>query len=302
MAKKTTSLAKKNKFQNLDLIIFMGPYLVTFFVFTVLPVFVSIALSFTNFNMLEAPDWVGFSNYSKLFLNDDIFTKAFQNTLILAAITGPVGYILCFAFAWLINEVPPKPRAFLTLLFYAPSLSGGFGFVWNLLFTGDANGYINAWLLDWGLVTEPIQFTVDPDWMWPICIIIILWQSLGTSFLTMIAGLQVVDKSLYEAGAVDGIKNRWQELYFITLPAMRGQLLFGAILQITGAFGIGGVISSVFGNPTQDYTLHTIMHHLDDYGGTRFEMGYASAIAVILFALSYISNQVVRYVINKIGK
>ncbi len=304
MAKKqkVSSLSRQKKYENLDLIVFLGPYLITFFTFTVLPVFVSLGLSFTNFNMLEMPDFVGFDNYSKLFLNDDIFSLAFENTMILAIITGPCSYLLCFAFAWLINEVPAKPRAFLTLLFYAPSLAGGLTTFWKLFFTGDANGYLNAWFLDWGLITEPLQFTKDADLMWPICIIVILWQSLGTSFLTMIAGLQTVDKSLYEAGAVDGIKNRWQELYFITLPSMRGQLMFGAILTITNSFGIGGIISSVFGSPTQNYELHTISHHLDDYGGTRFEMGYASAIATILFILSYVSNRVVKFILSKIGK
>ncbi len=292
----------KKKFRNLDLIVFMGPYLVTFAVFTVLPVIISFIFGFTNFNMMEWPEWVGLENYSRLLLNDEIFSKAFQNTLVLSFVTGPLGYIICFAFSWLINEVPPKPRAFLTLLFYAPSLSGGFAFVWQLLFSGDSNGYINAWLQQWGMISEPIQFLSDADYMWPVCIVIILWGSLGTSFLTFIAGLQTVDKSLYEAGAVDGIKNRWQELYFITLPSMRGQLMFGAIMSITGAFGIGGTITAVFGFPTQDYTLHTIMHHLDDYGGTRFEIGYASAIATILFVLSFVANQIVQFLIKKIGK
>ena len=304
MAKKqkVSSLSRAKKYDNLDLIVFLGPYLITFFTFTVLPVFVSLGLSFTNFNMLEMPDFIGFDNYAKLFLNDDIFTLAFENTMILAIVTGPLSYLLCFAFAWLINEVPAKPRAFLTLLFYAPSLAGGLSQFWSLFLSGDSNGYINGWLLDLGWISEPIQFTSDVNWMWPICIVVILWQSLGTSFLTMIAGLQTVDKSLYEAGAVDGIKNRWQELYYITLPSMRGQLMFGAILTITNSFGIGGIISSVFGNPTQDYELHTISHHLDDYGGTRFEMGYASAIATILFILSYVSNRVVKFLLSKIGK
>lgn len=299
---KGNQLTKKARFQNLDLLVFMGPFLLVFTVFTVLPVFVSLFLSFTNFNMMEMPEWQGLANYSRLFLGDETFIKAFGNTMILAVITGPVGYIMCFAFAWMINEVPPKPRAFLTLLFYAPSLSGGFGVIWALLFSGDKNSYINAWLLEWGLIVEPIQWTKDVNYMWPVCIAIILWQALGTTFLTFIAGLQTVDRSLYEAGAVDGIKNRWQELYFITLPSMRGQLMFGAVLSITGAFNIGGVITAVFGMPTQNYELHTIMHHLDDYGNTRFEVGYASAISVVLFVLSFAANKVIQYLLSKIGK
>jgi len=289
-------------FENLDLIVFMGPFMLSFFVFTILPVFVSLFLGFTNFNMLEIPDIVWFDNYSKLFLNDEVFQLAIQNTFIIALVTGPLSYIICFAFAWLINEVPARPRSILTLLFYAPSLAGGFGFVWALLFSGDRYGYLNGLLLDFGIVIEPIQWTKDVKYMFAVCIIIVLWQALGTTFLTFIAGLQTVDRSLYEAGAVDGIKNRWQELYFVTLPSMRGQLMFGAILNITGAFGIGGTISAVFGMPTQDYKLHTIMHHLEDYGYIRFEMGYACAIATILFIVSLSANKVIQFILGRIGK
>lgn len=299
---KSASLKRANRNRRLSLAFFLSPFLIVFFVFTILPVLVSIVISLTNFNMLEWPDFVGLDNYAKLFLNDSVFATAIQNTMIIACITGPVGYLLCFAFAWLVNEIPPKPRAFMTLLFFAPSLSGGMGAVWALLFSNDSYGYINAWLQEFGIISEPIRWTVDTDYMFPVCIAIILWQSLGTTFLTFIAGLQTVDRSLYEAGAVDGIKNRWQELYFITLPQMRGQLMFGAILAITGAFGVDAIITSIFGFPTQEYKLHTIMHHLNDYGNTRFEMGYACAIAALLFLISIIANKVVQFVLDRVGK
>lgn len=299
---KSASLRRANRTRRLSLVVFLGPFLVTFFMFTILPVLVSIVVSLTNFNMLEWPDFVGLANYQKLFLNDSVFSTAIQNTLIIACVTGPIGYLLCFAFAWLVNEIPPKPRAFMTLLFFAPSLSGGMSAVWALLFSNDSYGYINAWLQEFDIISEPIRWTVDTDYMLPVCIIIILWQSLGTTFLTFIAGLQTVDRSLYEAGAVDGIKNRWQELYYITLPQMRGQLMFGAILAITGSFGVDGIITAVFGFPTQEYKLHTIMHHLHDYGNVRYEMGYACAIAALLFLISIIANKVVQFVLDRIGK
>ncbi len=301
-AMKSQSLARANRQRRLSLLVFMGPFMIAFFVFTILPVIVSLVISLTNFNMLEFPQFVGLDNYAKLFLNDGVFATAVQNTFILALITGPIGYFLCFAFAWLINEIPPKPRAFLTLLFYAPALSGGFGAVWSLLFSNDSYGYFNAWLQEFGIITEPIRWTVDTDYMFAVCVIIILWQSLGTTFLTFIAGLQTVNKSLYEAGAVDGIRNRWQELYFITLPEMRGQLMFGAVMSISGTFGIDGVITAVFGMPTQEYKLHTIMHHLHDYANVRYEMGYACAIATILFIISVIANKLIQFVLNRIGK
>ena len=299
---KSASLKKANRSRAMSLVVFLGPFLLVFFVFTILPVLVSILVSLTNFNMLEMPGFVGLDNYAKLFLNDSVFTTAIQNTMIISVITGPVGYLLCFGFAWLVNEIPPKPRAFMTLLFYAPSLSGGMSAVWALLFSNDSEGYINAWLQEFDIISEPIRWTVDTDYMMPVCIIIILWQSLGTTFLTFIAGLQTVNRSLYEAGAVDGIKNRWQELYFITLPEMRGQLMFGAILAITGAFGVDGIITGIFGFPTQSYALHTIMHHLHDYGNVRYEMGYACAIATLLFLISIIANRVVQFLLDRVGK
>lgn len=299
---KSASLKRSNLNRRLSLVVFLGPFLITFFLFTILPVLVSVVISLTNFNMLEWPGFVGLDNYSKLFLNDSVFSTAIQNTMIIACVTGPIGYLLCFAMAWLVNEIPPKPRAFMTLLFFAPSLSGGMSAVWALLFSNDSYGYINAWLQEFDIISEPIRWLVDTDYMLPVCIIIILWQSLGTTFLTFIAGLQTVDRSLYEAGAVDGIKNRWQELYYITLPQMRGQLMFGAILAITSAFGVDTIITAVFGFPTQEYRLHTIMHHLHDYGNIRFEMGYACAIATLLFLISIIANKVVQFVLDRIGK
>lgn len=295
-------IKSKKRFENWDLLIFMGPFIIVFFTFTVLPVFVSLFFSLTNFNMLEAPQFVGLANYQKLFLNDDIFALAVQNTFLIALVTGPISYILCFAFAWLINEIPAKPRAFLTLLFYAPSLAGGFAYVWQIIFSGDSYGWINGTLISLGIVSSPIIWLKDTNWMFATCVIIILWQALGTTFLTFIAGLQTVDRSLYEAGAVDGIKNRWQELYFITLPSMRSLLMFGAVLNISGSFGVGTIITNVFGFPTNNYALHTIMNHLDDYGGTRFEMGYACAIATLLFIISFLMNKVFQFVLSRIGK
>ena len=301
-AMKSQSLARANRQRRLSLLVFMGPFMIAFFVFTILPVIVSLVISLTNFNMLEFPQFVGLDNYAKLFLNDGVFATAVQNTFILALITGPIGYFLCFAFAWLINEIPPKPRAFLTLLFYAPALSGGFGAVWSLLFSNDSYGYFNAWLQEFGIITEPIRWTVDTDYMFAVCVIIILWQSLGTTFLTFIAGLQTVNKSLYEAGAVDGIRNRWQELWYVTLPTMRPQLMFGAVLSITQSFGFGAIVTALCGFPSLNYSAHTIMHHLDDYGGQRFEVGYASAIAVVLFTIMLGSNIIIKRALSKVGQ
>ena len=282
--------------------IMCAPFFILFLVFTVLPVALSIFFSFTEFNMLEPPRWVGFDNYIHLFLEDDIFIIACKNTLIFAAITGPVSYLMSFLVAWFINELSPKVRAVVTLIFYAPSISGSVYMVWTILFSSDAYGYVNGLLLKLNLIDTPIMFFQNANWVMPLCIVVALWTSLGTAFLSFIAGLQTVDRSQYEAGAVDGIKNRWQELWYITLPTMRPQLMFGAVLAITGAFGFGAVVTALCGFPSVDYAAHTIMHHLDDYGGQRFEVGYASAIAVFLFLIMLGCNLVIKKMLSKVGQ
>ena len=279
----------------------VAPFMIIFTCFTILPVVLSAVLSLTNFNLLQMPDFIGVDNYIRLFLDDDIFIIACQNTLIFAAIVGPVSYIMSFLVAWFINELPPKIRAVVTLIFYAPSISGNAYLIWKTLFSSDRYGWANAMLLEMGAINTEIAFFEDADYVMPLCIVVALWTSLGTSFLAFIAGLQGIDKAQFEAGAVDGIRNRWQELYYITLPNMKDQLMFGAIMSITGSFGFGAVVDALCGFPSVDYAAHTIVHHLNDYGGSRFETGYASAIAVILFVIMVGANAVVKKIISKVG-
>lgn len=293
----TLNEMKKNKVAYL----MVAPFFILFFIFTVVPVLLSVVLGFTTFNMLEWPTFVFMDNYIRLFLDDEIFLIAIKNTLIFAVITGPGSYMLSLFFAWFINELSPKVRAVVTLLFYAPSISGNVYLIWTVIFSSDQLGYANAWLIKLGMIQKPILWFSDKNYIFPLIIAVALWTSLGTSFLTMIAGFQVVDKTLYEAGAVDGVKNRWQELWFITLPTMRPQLMLSAILAITGSFGFGGVITALVGFPSPDYCAHTIMHHLEDYGSTRFEMGYASAIATILFLMMVGCNLLVNKLLRKVG-
>ena len=298
MAQWTWKEMKRNKVAS----IMCAPFFILFFIFTVLPVALSIFFSFTEFNMLEPPRWLGFENYVRLFLEDDIFVIACKNTLIFAAVTGPVSYLMSFLVAWFINELSPKIRAVVTLIFYAPSISGSVYMVWQILFSSDSYGYVNGLLLELNLIDSPIMFFQNADYVMGLCIVVALWTSLGTAFLSFIAGLQTVDRSQYEAGAVDGVKNRWQELWYITLPTMRPQLMFGAVLAITGAFGFGGIVTALCGFPSVDYAAHTIMHHLDDYGGARFEVGYASAIAVFLFLIMLGCNLLIKKMLSKVGQ
>ena len=281
--------------------VMIAPYMIVFSLFTIVPVALSMVISFTDFNMLQIPNIVWFENYINLFFADDIFLIACKNTLIFAAIVGPASYLMAFLIAWFINELSPRIRAVVTLIFYAPSISGQVYLIWGVLFDADSYGWVNATLLELGLIDKAQEWFKDADYVMPLCIVVALWTSLGTTFLTFIAGLQGIDRAQYEAGAVDGVKNRWQELWYITLPNMKPQLMFGAVLAITNAFGFGGVVTALAGFPSVDYAAHTIMHHLDDYGGQRYEIGYSSAIAVVLFIIMIGSNMLVRKMLSKVG-
>lgn len=282
--------------------ILIAPFAIIFICFTFIPIIVSIALSFTSFNMLEMPKFIGLSNYVNLIVHDEVFLIAVKNTLLFALVTGPISYVMCFAFSWLINELPPKIRAVMTLVFYAPSISGNAYLIWRLIFSSDMYGYANAWLMRLGLVSEPVLWFDTKQFVMPILIIVQLWLSLGVSFLAFIAGFQNIDRTMYEAGVIDGIKNRWQELWFLTLPAMKPQLMFGAVMQITQSLSVAGISMELAGFPSVEYAGHTILTHLYDYGNIRYEMGYASAIATILFFCMLLSNIIVQKFIRKVGE
>jgi len=268
---------------NKDKYLMMLPFSIFFFVFTVVSVASSIVLSFTNFNMIQKPEFIGLLNYVRMVLDDEVFPIVVRNTLIFAFITGPISYFACLFVAWLINELRPKLRAFMTLVFYIPSISATVFAVWGYIFSGDAAGLVNSTLIRIGIIYEPIQWLTDPRYSLTIIIIVQLWASLGTSFLAFIAGFQGIDKAMYESGQVDGIKNRFQELRLITLPSMGPQLLFAAVMQIGAAFAVSQVSIQLAGFPSTDYAAATIVTHLLDHGTIRFEMGYACAIATVLF-------------------
>lgn len=279
----------------------MAPFLIIFFVFTVLPVAISIGLSFTYFNMLQAPSWVGLLNYETLFVEDSIFLITVRNTLVFGMITGPVSYILCFVFAWMINDLHPKVRTILTVILYAPSISGGVYTIWQFIFSSDQYGLVNSFLIKLGIMNDPILWFQDSRYVLTIIIIIQLWLSLGTGFLTFIAGFQSLNQELFEAGAIDGVKNRFQQLWYITIPQMYGQLVLSAVLQIGASFSVSGIITALAGSPSVGYAADTIVTHISDYGNTRYEMGYASAIAVVLFVFMVLFNNVVQKVLRGVA-
>lgn len=267
---------------------FLAPFMILFLVFTILPVFVAMGLSFTNYNMIQDATFTGVQNYRLLFLEDDVFIIAVENTLIFACIIGPVGYIMSFAMAWFIS-LCKHGRGPLALAFYAPSLTSGtaMSVIWLVIFSGDRYGYLNHLLLRIGLISDPILWNKDPQYILPVVVIISGWMSMGTGFLVFLAGLQNIDPELYEAGKMDGIKNPFQQLIYITLPLMKPQLLFGAINSIVSSLAVFDVATAVAGFPSPNYAAHTIVAHLYDYAFTRFSMGYASAVAMFLFVLSF---------------
>lgn len=275
------------------------PFMSLFLIFTVAPVVMSLPIGFTNFNMIESPKFVGLSNFYTLFLNDDTFLIAVRNTLIFAIFTGPFSYILSFIIAWLINEMNAFLKTFFTFVFYAPSMTTSVYITWQLILSGDSYGYLNAVLMDLGILNEPAQWLTDTKYILTVVIIVQLWMSMGAGFLAIRAGFQNIDKSMYEAGAIEGIKNRWQELFYITIPSMGPQLLFAAVIQISSSFTVGVVGQNLVGLPSTDYAAHTIMNHATDYGNIRYEMGYASAICFVLFAAMLLANKGINWLLGK---
>lgn len=279
-----------------------APFFILFFVFTVLPVIISFYYSFTYYNMLQRPVFMGIENYVKLLFYDDIFKTALKNTLVFAIVTAPIGYLLSLMVAWFINELSGKVRSIFVLLFYAPSISGNVYLVWKLLFSSDSYGYVNALLLELGIISSPVQWFADAQYILPLLIVVQIWMSLGTGFLSFVAGLKGVDPALMEAGAIDGLRNRWQELWYITLPTIKPQMVFGAVLSITGAFAVSDISTNLAGSPSVQYAGHFIANHMSDYGNVRYEMGYASAIATVLFILTVSCNKLINIVLKKVLK
>lgn len=294
-----TRVRKSNLRKNLPYYVLMAPFLLMFFLFMILPMLASIALSFTDFNMVQMPKLVGFTNYLRIFFSDEVFLIALKNTLLFALIAGPVGYILSFVVAWLINELGRISRSLITLFVYAPTLAGNIYFIWQYIFASDSRGFLNNALIQIGLISDPILWLTDAEYNFGVVLVVIIWMSLGTGFLSFVAGLQALDRTYYEAAAIDGLKNRWQELYYVTFPQMGPQLLFGAVMSISSAFAIGYQNMALTGFPSTDYATHTILLHILDYGTLRYEMGYASALAVVLFAIMIVSWMLVNRLLRR---
>lgn len=275
--------------------LFVFPYALLFVIFILAPVVMALILSFTNFNAIQWPKFVGFLNYINLITSDDVFMQyVLPNTVKYALIVGVGGYVLSFLLAWALANMTKVPRTIFALILYSPSMTTGVAMtvLWKIMFTGDQTGYINSWLMDLGIINEPIVWLVNTDYLLPIIIIIGLWSSMGVGFLAILAGLLNVDESLYEAAAIDGVKNRFQEMIYVTIPSMKPQMLFAAVMQIVGAFQNGTISTLLAGNPTPGYAGQLIVNHIEDYGFIRYEMGYAAAVSVALLLIVQIFSTI----------
>lgn len=297
------ALGKPGKFrEQLPMIMLAVPFFTFFVLFTVVPIVSSIVLSFTSYDMVSAPKFSGIENYMRMFIQDEVFLTTLKNTVALAVVVGPIGFMLAFLLAWLVNEFSTGLRTLFSFMFYAPSLVGNAYFIWKIAFSGDSYGYINSLLLSIGVITEPIVWLKSPQYLFTIVIIVQLWQSMGVSFLSNISGLQNVNRDLYEAGAIDGIRNRWQELRYITLPSMSHMLLFSAVMQIQSSFSISAVAVELAGYPSVQHSVDTIVTHMSDMATVRYELGYASAIAVVLFVLMAGTRMIIGKALGSVSK
>ncbi|MCR5100271.1 MAG: sugar ABC transporter permease [Butyrivibrio sp.] len=283
---KPNKIAKRNNNKNGYL--FVAPYALVFMIFILIPVLLAVILSFTNFNAIEFPTWVGFLNYITLITSDEVFMQyVLPNTVVYAVVVGIGGYILSFILAWALCNLPKLPRTVFALILYSPSMTTGVAMtvLWKVIFSGDQTGLLNSWLMSLGVITDPIVWLVNTNFLLPIVIIIGLWSSMGIGFLSMIAGILNSDESLYEAAAIDGVHNRFQEMIYITIPQMKPQMLFAAVMAIVNAFQNGLISTLLTGNPSPGYAAQLIVNHIEDYGFQRYEMGYAAAVSVVLLLI-----------------
>ncbi len=290
-----------NKKKNLDFM-FALPYAIVFTTFVILLIVISIVLSFTYFDTINWPKFVWLDNYVNLLTRDtDFMQYAIPNTIKYALIIGPFGYAISFFLAWVLSQLTHGVRTVLAIILYSPSLTGGvmMNVVWKVVFSGDNRGYLNYLLLDLGVITKPLQFLQDPSFIFGVMIFVGLWGSMSVGFLAMLSGILNINRDLYEAAYVDGMKSRFQEIFYITIPSMKPQMLFGAVMAIVGTFNASGMASALSGStPPPQYSGWLIVDHMNDYGFARYEMGYASAISVVLLGFVALFNLVA----NKIFK
>lgn len=275
--------------------LFIAPAIILFSVFVLIPVIASFFLSFTKYNTLSAPRWVGLDNYYQILFQDPRFWKALCNTTIYVVGVVPVGICVSLLLAVAIDR-KIKFKNFYKSIFFMPVVTSivAVSVIWKWLFAGEKYGLINHWLMKMGI--NPVDWLMSPTWTLPAIMIMSIWAGLGYNMILLLAGLQTIPRTFYETADIDGATG-WYKFWHITLPLLRPTLLFVVIMSMINSFqlfeqvyimtsgtgeGVGGVLDSAL----------SLVAYLYERGFQRFEMGYASAIAYILFAIIFVTTLV----------
>lgn len=263
--------------------LFVSPALIGFSIFTFGSMLYSLYLSMTDYNLLSAPKWVGFANYIRAFAQDQYFYPFFSNTVYFVVTLVPIVLVLSLLLAILINKkAGPLTKGYRVALFL-PSITStvAVSMVWLWIFNPDM-GILNNFLTAIGFNDLPLWLG-DPVWSKPALVIMRVWQMCGYYMLMFLAGLQTIPESLYEAAEVDGA-SVWQKFIRITVPMLSNTTFVVAILLVIEAFNM---FESIFimteGGPLG--STSTIMYYIYEQGFTNYNMGYASALAWIFFAV-----------------
>ncbi len=263
--------------------LFLLPSLLQFFVFTAFAVAFSFYLSFHEWNILEpAKPFVGFDNYARL-LRDSRVHQAIFNTIYYTVVSVPLTLFFGLLIALLLNN-PIRGRGLFRAMYYLPGITSAVAvaIVWKWVFNGDF-GLINYYLIQFGLISEPIRWLTDPNIAMPSIIIVSIWGGVGGCMIIYLAGLQAIPEEIYDAAKVDGA-GPIRRLFSITIPLLGPSTFYLLITSIIGAtqqFGLPYLMTS--GGPLGRTT--TIAYHLYQSAFKNFEMGYAAAMSYVLFAI-----------------
>lgn len=262
----------------------ISPWIIGFLVFTLTPFVLSLYFSFTKYNVLQSPEWIGFDNYDRLFTNDRLFPKALRNTLVYAVMYVPMNIITSLAVAMLLNRARHFTGFFRTA-YYLPSITPGVAtaYLWVWILNPN-DGIVNSTLRTLGLPAP--GWTVDPFWTKPTIVITEIW-TLGASLLMYLAALQGVPRDLYEAATLDGAGG-WRKFKDVTLPMISGITFFVSTISIISALNVftqGYVMFDENGGPDNSALFVVMYLFKRAFGSGSLQMGYASAIAWVLFLI-----------------
>ena len=266
--------------------VFIAPALLLFLIFIFVPLFASLFLSFTQYNVLHPPVWAGLANFRQLMFHDPRFWKAFRNTVCYVVGVVPIGISTALVLAAALEELTRGKQLF-KVLYFIPTVTSvvAIAAVWKWLFAGEKFGLINYFLIRLGF--HPVDWLLSPTWILPAIMIMSIWAGLGYNLVFFSAGISTIPQTLYEAAKVDGA-SWWGRFWNVTVPMLRPTLVFVVVMAVINSFqvfdqvyimtggtgeGTGGVLDSGL----------TMVSYLYDQGFMQFHMGYASAIAYLIF-------------------